>query len=250
MFRRHVVTLDVDWAPDEVIDEVAHTLLIAGVKATWFITHDSPAIKRLADHPELFEIGLHPNFNKGSSQGDTPESVMEYLKAIFPHSCLMRTHGLTQTSNLLTMAAGRFKIVTDVSIFLPYTPGIIPHELYFPDRTSCLVRVPYFWEDDFEFYQPDPCWSFADRRFHGKGLKVINFHPIHIALNSVNEIAYEKLKATNYTRTLSMSEIKPYVNRGAGTRTFFLELVEYLSKKKEVQANISDIVQDWKETHK
>lgn len=34
-----VITLDIDWAPDFVIDAVAEQLVQAGVWATWFVTH-------------------------------------------------------------------------------------------------------------------------------------------------------------------------------------------------------------------
>ena len=49
-----VLTLDVDWAPDWVIDEVSAILVEKRVRATWFVTHGSPAIERLKDYPGLF----------------------------------------------------------------------------------------------------------------------------------------------------------------------------------------------------
>lgn len=51
-----IITLDLDWSPDWLIRNIAVTLLAASVKATWFITHDSPAIQSLREHPEAFEI--------------------------------------------------------------------------------------------------------------------------------------------------------------------------------------------------
>jgi len=33
------LTLDIDWAPDWMIEKVAEMLLKYGVKATWFATH-------------------------------------------------------------------------------------------------------------------------------------------------------------------------------------------------------------------
>lgn len=46
MISDPLITIDVDWAPDFAIDPVANALLDAGVSATWFITHASPAIVR------------------------------------------------------------------------------------------------------------------------------------------------------------------------------------------------------------
>lgn len=47
-----LLTLDIDWAPDFIIDEVVSILVKNNVKATWFITHNSPAIDRLRLFPE------------------------------------------------------------------------------------------------------------------------------------------------------------------------------------------------------
>jgi len=246
MFNRHLITLDIDWAPDEVIAEVSGILLKKGVKSTWFITHDSPAIRKLADYPELFELGLHPNFNTGSSQGDSPNDVMMFLKKIYPHSSLIRTHGLIQSTDLLAMLTTRFNIEADVSIFLPGTPDIIPHEMYFSKESKSLIRIPYFWEDDFEFYKPVSCWSFDDQRYHCSGLKVFNFHPIHVVLNSQDEKAYQSIKSGKKIQDSTMLEIKPMINKGIGTRTLFVDLVDYLSKRKELQFKIGDIVREWK----
>lgn len=80
MLNEYVITIDVDWAPDFIIAEVANYLIEKEVKATWFISHDNPEIRRLSDYPDLFEVGLHPNFNEGSTQGDSPRKVMTYLK--------------------------------------------------------------------------------------------------------------------------------------------------------------------------
>jgi peptidoglycan/xylan/chitin deacetylase (PgdA/CDA1 family) len=68
--NRVCVTLDVDWASDAMIDQTARILLEHEVPATWFITHASAAVDRLRDHPELFELGIHPNFLPGSTHGE------------------------------------------------------------------------------------------------------------------------------------------------------------------------------------
>ena len=64
-----LITLDVDWASDSIIAEVADYLLENKIKSTWFITHDSPQIRKLLDNPEMFEVGINPNLDKGSTQG-------------------------------------------------------------------------------------------------------------------------------------------------------------------------------------
>ena len=129
MMNDYVLTIDVDWAPDWAIAEVADILIENNVKATWFITHDSQELKRLFDYTDLFEIGLHPNFDESSTQGKTPEEIMNYLQKIAPHANSVRTHGLVQSSQLLKMMREKFNIIYDVSLLLPDTPNIIPHKI-------------------------------------------------------------------------------------------------------------------------
>ena len=62
------LTFDIDWAPDWAIDLTAGILREREVRATWFVTHESPAVDRLREDSELFELGIHPNFLPGSTQ--------------------------------------------------------------------------------------------------------------------------------------------------------------------------------------
>ena len=91
-----VITFDVDWFSDPILEDVTQILVEHNVKATWFITHDSPAIQKIIKNKTLFEVGYHPNFMKGSSQGATEKEVMDYLMGIFSEGISMRTHGLFQ----------------------------------------------------------------------------------------------------------------------------------------------------------
>src|ERR1035441_3475149 len=76
------ISMDVDWAPDFAIDFVAERLIASRVRATWFVTHRSPAIERLRQHRDLFELGIHPNFLPGSSHGDSPAAVLQHCMGL------------------------------------------------------------------------------------------------------------------------------------------------------------------------
>ena len=62
MLNDFLITVDIDWAPDIAIAATAKYLIENEVKATWFITHASPEVERLKEYPQLFELGVHPNF--------------------------------------------------------------------------------------------------------------------------------------------------------------------------------------------
>ena len=249
MFDKHLITIDIDWASDEIVDHVSSILLSKKVKATWFITHDSPSIRQLTDYPETFELGLHPNFRADSSQGSSPDRAMRYLRRILPHSGLVRTHGLVQSTRLLAELVTRYGITVDISLCLYNTPLITPHEIWFAKGEKSLLRIPYFWEDDYELNAPAPCWSFHTERYQCRGLKVFNFHPVHIALNSKDDRAYSIIRDEKIMRNLTLAEIEPYINRGAGTRTLFMGIVDHLAEQKEAQFTIGDIARSWREAH-
>ena len=222
-----MVTLDIDWAPDFAIDFVAEKLAERQVCATWFVTHVSPAIERLRQYPKLFELGIHPNFLPGSTHGDTVEEVLNCCIAMVPEASSVRTHSLVQSSPLLAQIMIQTSIKTDVSLFLPHTPCLRPIEYQSSGRT--LLRIPYYWQDDYETERTVPCWHLPPILAVGEGLKVFNFHPIHVYLNSADVKPYQVLKqrVVNLSKANSV-EVAAYAQSGAGTQTMFMELVEYI----------------------
>jgi hypothetical protein len=189
---RTAITLDVDWAPDDAIDDVAALLAERGVRATWFVTHESAAVDRIRERRDLFELGIHPNFAPGSTHGDSPEAVLSHCMALVPDARAMRTHGLVQSSALLALVRDRTPVAVDASLFLPHANTAEP--LSYPLATGTLRRVPYVWEDDAEMYRAEPAWDAWALATRLRGLAVFNFHPVHVVLNSSDMAAYESLK--------------------------------------------------------
>ena len=228
-----LLTLDVDWAPDFVIDYTSTMIKKFKIKATWFITHDSPAIQRLMNEP-LFEVGLHPNFENNSTQGDGIDNILQNLKKIAPNAKSIRTHGLLQSSKILSRF-NQYGIDVDVSLFLTKQPLLQPHySKYFK-----LNRIPYFWEDDVEM-EEGADWKNIEKYNQIPGLKIYDFHPIHIFLNSHSFAVYEKIKNTNYPN-IDEVELLSQKNESFGVETFFKSLLESLKNKNTI--TISDISQ-------
>lgn len=184
------ITLDIDWAPDFAIDFTAEKLVSAGVKATWFVTHASPAVDRLREHPNLFELGIHPNFYPGSTHGDTPEAVLNHCMELVPDAISMRTHGIVQSSKLLDLVMEQTPIRVDTSIFLPRASHVKPF-VFHGGTGGLLIRVPYVWEDDYEMRCPDPIWD-PENMAMTPDIQVLNFHPIHIYLNGTDSVPYRE----------------------------------------------------------
>jgi len=214
------ITLDVDWAPDFVIDDVAERLAARDVRATWFLTHMSPAIERLAAHGDLFELGIHPNFLPGSTHGNDHDTVLRHCMTLAPEARSMRTHGLYHSTPLMERIAVLTPIEFDVSIYMPRHVNLGPVDFWGAGRR--IIRFPYLWEDDFEMQRPDPLWDVEALPARGDGLTILDFHPIHVYLNSSSMDSYERLKQREpnlaQARESSFSDL---VQDGAGTGAFF-----------------------------
>lgn len=237
------ITLDIDWAPDSAIDFAAEFLRKHRVRATWFVTHRCAAVERLSEHPDLFELGIHPNFLPGSTHGDTPEKVLEYCMNLVPTGRSMRTHGLVQSTSLLQTVMTQTPIETDVSMLLPRASSLEP--FVWARGGRILLRMPYFWADDVEMENGRPSWDLSPL-VAGPGLRIFAFHPIHVFLNSMDFQSYGKLKAAvAHLNEATDAAMLPFVHEGVGTRTLFVALVEYLGRTGE-SLRIRDIHQRWR----
>jgi len=79
-----ILSLDCDWAPNFVLEYVAKILTANKIRATWFITNDSPFLTELESNP-LFELGIHPNFDITSTQGNSVDEILTNIKKILIH---------------------------------------------------------------------------------------------------------------------------------------------------------------------
>lgn len=184
------LTIDVDWGGDAAIDWVAARLEDLNVPATWFATHDSPALDRMRDHP-LFELGVHPNFMPGSTHGSTVEHVLENCMELVPEAKAVRAHGLALSSRILDVIVSSTPLEIDSSL-LVLGSDVDPFELHWPERG--LVRIASAWEDD--------TWL-AAREYGGqetlwlKGRpRVVTFHPTLVAMNADSYTSYERVRSS------------------------------------------------------
>lgn len=195
--------------------------------ATIFVTHNSPLLKSAMSKPNLFEFGVHPNFLPRSSHGNSMEEILDYCLEMVPGAVSVRTHGLYQSSPYLLMAAQK-GLINEVSTLLPLHKNLYP--VIVPYTTSPLLRtikIPYFWEDDVMHKFSDWDW---DRQVDGGDIEIYDFHPIHVALNSLDDAAYCALKGRLEGQALdqvSYDTVKDLINNStSGTRTYLERLLE------------------------
>lgn len=216
-----VLTFDTDWAPDYAIDYVVKKLEKWNIRATWFVTHDSQVIQKLKNN-SLFEVGIHPNFRENSTQGKSVDEVLRNMKKIAPNAKSTRMHGLLQSTDIL-LKLNQYDIENDVSILLDHQSFLRP---YYSNYYQ-ITRIPYFWEDDLEMLSHRD-WEDVEKYFSLTGLKIFDFHPIHIFLNSSTMETYEKIKLNGYPK-IDESQLLKHRNEDVGVDTFFEKFLEKLN---------------------
>jgi len=236
------ITLDIDWAPDWAIDAVCAILKENGARATWFVTHMSPAVERLQANHELFELGLHPNFLPGSTHGDSEDAVLRHMRALLPEATAMRSHSLHQNSHLLSKAAREFGVRVDASLLLPGASNLTPHTLWLPGAS--IRRVPSCWEDDIEMLAPSPCYDADAPYLNGPGVHVFNFHPIHVVLNTTAQTTWEDIKKMSATEDCTPEALQRLRCDAPGPATLFLELARRQQGRGKTISELAASVED------
>ena len=224
-------TIDVDWAPEEVIQDTIDLFNVYDTACTFFATHRSEVL--LGCDTDKFEIGLHPNFNYlVQGKGGAPNIILENLIKIYPKAKGIRSHSLTQNQWLL----GKFKekgMLYELNHFLPYQKCLKPFMLW-----CGLLRIPFNWEDDYHFLLNH---SFEDSRIndHKTNFNIFNFHPIHIYLNSENNDRFLAVKSN----MADIDMLQRHQNKGPvkGTRDILIKLLEYSANHPSCSLRMIDI---------
>jgi hypothetical protein len=90
-----------------------------------------------------------------------------------------------------------------------------------------LRRVPFCWADDMAIRNPRPNWQPAPAG--SAAIRVFDFHPFHLMLNTTSYATYEKLKRLRPLREWDREFVGTHRSEGEGPATFFAELVETMS---------------------
>lgn len=213
------LTFDVDWACDEVLDDTISLLKRYNVPSTWFFTHETEYINQIRQLRNQ-EIGIHPNFNdllNSSPIAKNVEDVFSTLKSIIPDATSMRSHSLTY-GDVIARYAIKHGITHVSNYMIPFQSGI---SLNCWNDWYGLTHVPYLFQDSVLFYL-NSTLGVTDLILNYQGLRVFNFHPIHVYLNTESIGRYEQ------TRHLHRNpkELIKYRYTGYGTRSRLIDLLD------------------------
>lgn len=218
---KRVLSIDIDWAFDAVLEDTIDLIEQAALKACFFVTHDTPLLARLRANP-LFELGLHPNFDpllRGEAVRSARDIVLD-LASVVPEAKVLRSHAMTTSGRWLELY--REAGVTHLSNYLMFGDvNIHPFR-----QLNGLVEAPVHFADDGLLFQR----AMSEMSFNldtellasGIGLRVYNFHPIHLFLNAESLDRYERARPFFN----NPKELIKHRYDGYGTRNRLIELLE------------------------
>lgn len=219
-----VFTGDQDWAPAWAVEETVGLFENCALPFHLFRTNVSHLYDIKCAVPSGFTSGWHPNFLPGSSHGADLDSVIQEMQRLVPLSRSVRSHSFLESSSIW-QALSRTSVIAE-------SHGLTDLETYVkPMRMgSGFIRFPLFLEDD-HFLANGPTMAPMKRLWNNlrmPGLKVLNFHPIHLALNTPSVSAYMAWKENVRKNDLSQAY------EGYGTRNLLLEIIEF-SKQEDLR---------------
>lgn len=220
--------MDTDWAPEYMVRLSLDLLIKAQVKATIFLTGEYNCVREYQG--DLLEFGIHPNFARDFSN---PIKVIDDIRALVPKAVGTRSHNLIQSTPILSQVAQ-----AGLNYDCSYLCFGVPYLSAYRDWNN-LVRIPYYWEDDTHSIYGLP-WTVAPF-LESPGLKIFNFHPVHIYLNMEVLARYERLKVLGALPQLTDAQTAEHINTGSGTQTFMKELLVEIAIRKITTFQLQEV---------
>lgn len=226
--RLIAITSDIDWAENEVISYMLAILDNYDIRATFFCTHDVSSVNGIKKH----EMAIHPDFTVGRAEIE----VIRELKALFPEAKGTRSHCLYLHTRL-------FDIYQEFG--LEYCSNyLILNQIVHPfyNNFYSILEIPMFFEDDL-YISTSPDFTISSLDMQSEGLRVFNFHPVHIFLNTKELSDYQEAKKYFH----QPSRMLKYRNRGKGTCDLFIELLDYVKSQHLEVRTLGEINSYWRE---
>lgn len=239
-------TSDIDWASEATI-RYSHELVATDViQITYFNTHPSPYLTQLHER-QLIKLLVHPNFLPDSSHGNGFKEVIDYCLRLVPTADGFRSHRYFEVNDIMDDLASRnFKFVSNICTRCEV--GLRPFY-----HRSGLVSIPIFLEDG-GYLMMDKTLNF-DRlipALSAPGLKVINFHPAHMAFNTP-DFAYTRSVKDRLSRSawnnMSQGDIEKIEHKGIGIRTIIQQIFNYAIQKKHKILTMHEICDLYVKSH-
>lgn len=195
---KFIMTLDQDWANDYLMKFTYDLLFEYDINATIFYTNKE------FDIPKNVDIGLHPNFTKGIN---SLESTFEELYECYENISTIRSHALYNNEYLRDVYY-KFNITKQSNYMMLFQDDIKSVKV-----SKITNEYPLYFMDMYYLHIFDKVNSFdyidASIKQSKSGLKIFDFHPIHLFLNTPSTEYYKSCKKY-YHET---KKLKEYINK-------------------------------------
>lgn len=235
-------SIDVEWAAPAVIDDLRSIFDGYGIAATFFATHAGVTVPG-------HERGLHPNFFRNGdtyrslagaerkSDAEIYEHIVATTLAFAPEAKGLRTHRLFYDSALLPIYR-RHGLEYDASLRLPLVENLRPFRL-----ERGLVEIPTYYADYFDLVALATGFDVAALRLDSPGLKVFDFHPNLVFLNSPDEAHYVSTKGFYHDPERLLAARHP----GKGVRTLLLDILDGVVKSRRPVMTLGAVSRAWRD---
>ena len=224
--RVFCVTSDVDWASESVVESAQAILEQFALPVTYFVTHESPLISKLAA-ADAVQLGIHPNFLPDSSHGGTFRDVLDTCLRLAPGARCWRAHRyfeVDDTVDLLMQSGLRY----DSNLCTLLEQDLRPFR-----HRSGSVRFPIFLEDGAYLRHQLDLYARPEAVFRSAtGLFILNVHPIHLALNSPTSAFARKVKdgcSREQYANLDHSDLRRLRHAGRGIADFVQDMLKHVA---------------------
>jgi len=221
-------TADIDWVSDPVIEHTQKIFDRAGIVPTYFSTHHSPFLDELIIQNKA-DCGIHPNFLKESSHGDSFDEVCNYFDRFnAQYRKCFRSHRYFDVTDI-NMTFKKKGYLYDSNLFT-FMEKMRPYRHF-----SGLMRFPCCWEDGTHL-RNDGSLNLDDLRpfLDAPGLTVMSVHPLHMAINSPDFMYSRSLKDKLTKEEMNLFSKESIENTrfdGPGISLFFEEVLSYVQEK-------------------
>jgi len=243
--RTICLTVDVEWAAGEVLDDLRSLFDERRLTATFFCTH--PGVE-VGSH----ERGIHPNFRISGETVKQLRAVKGELVllddvAVFrhvlgrtlsfaPEAKGVRSHSLHYDSLLLPLYS-ELGLEYDSTYFIPLVSGLRPFW-----KEYDVLELPIYFNDHFELKTAATGFDFRSLTIDKPGLKVINVHPNMVFLNAASNEQYLATKPFYH----DVERLRAARHMGFGIRTMFIDLLDAIAKDRYPTATLGVVNARWR----
>ncbi|WP_207477589.1 polysaccharide deacetylase WbmS family protein [Arenibaculum pallidiluteum] len=246
--RTVCLSVDVEWAAADVLQDLIRLFDERGLPATFFCTHDGVHVG--SGH----ERGLHPNYRRNGHTmrrireeiaAGAPDAeeyiyrrVLEITKTFAPEAQGVRSHSLFYDSQILEIYS-TLGLLYDGTYALPLTNGL--HPIW---KEYGVLEMPVYYNDHFDLKTGATGFDASALQLDQPGLKIIELHPNMVFINARDNAHYLETKSF-YHDSARLLEAR---HDGPGIRTLVLDLLDRLVSEQLPCLLMGDVSRKWRQS--